>query len=119
MQFCCDLKTSNKVIKAILIKLTALSLMLALFGNLAAQTFHQHSDTKSTYKSNALTNLKVTEHCKVCDHFHHHGSTGIAPDVVYATLANRLVTLKYSSCYQQYSVACSLDGYVNKGPPAI
>ena len=119
MQFCCDLKTSNKVIKAILIKLTALSLMLALFGNLAAQTFHQHSDTKSTYKSNTLIQLKVTEHCKVCDHFHHHSSAGIAPGVVYATLANCLVTLKYSSCYQQYSVACSLDGYVNKGPPAI
>ena len=119
MQFCCDLKASNKVIKAILIKLTALSLMLALFGNLAAQTFHQHSDTKSTYKSNTLIQLKVTEHCKVCDHFQHHNSAGIAPDVVCSTLANRLAAIEHSYTYQQYSNACSLDAYVNKGPPAI
>ena len=93
--------------------------MLALFGNLAAQTFHQHTETKSTRQSNSLTQLKVIEHCKVCDHFHHHGNVGIAPDVVYHTLLNRLVAIKYSCHYQEHSAACSLDGYVNKGPPAI
>lgn len=119
MQFCCDLKTSTTVIKAILIKLTALSLMLAVFGNLAAQTFHQHTETKSHYKSNSLTQLKVAEHCKVCDHFHHNGSAVIAPDVVLLTLANRSIATKYSCFFHQSSVVCSLDGYINKGPPTI
>jgi hypothetical protein len=113
------LKTSNLFIKAILIKLTALSLILALFGNLAAQTFHQHTETKRSYKSNSSTKLNIAEHCKVCDHFHHHNSAGIAPDVVFPAIANRPAATQSSWFYQQSIFTYSIDGHINKGPPVL
>jgi hypothetical protein len=117
MQFCCDLKTSNIFLRHLLIKLTTLSLLITLFGNIAIQTFHHHSESKTTYKSNSIDNVKSAEHCKVCDHFHQHSSPALATDFILSSIFKLSPAPQHTIFKQAKIDSRSLEGYTNKGPP--
>ena len=119
MQFCCDLKANNIFLRHLFIKLTALSLVITLFGNITIQTFHHHSEKKTVYKANSFSKVKSAEHCKVCDHFHQHSSPALATDVVSLRTIIQSPVPGYTIFNQAEIYSRCLEGYTNKGPPTV
>ena len=119
MQFCCDLKATRLFIQTFLLKMTALSLVMVLFGNIAVQTFHQHTESSAQSETNTCAKLKSAEHCSVCDHFHHHSGAAIIPEDVYLSSASVPEPLCRIALKQQAYLTFEPGSFVNKGPPTL
>ena len=100
-------------------KMTALSLVTVLFGMMLSQTFHQHLDSTLKSKQSSISISKLAEHCKVCDHFHHHSGPAITPDFITLAIALNPIDLKSVIRFEEVDSSNNLDGYINKGPPAL
>jgi len=61
----------------------------------------------------------MAEHCKVCDHFHHHSGPALAPDLITLAIALSPIDLQSVIRFEEVDYSNNLDGYINKGPPAF
>jgi len=99
--------------------MTALSLVMVLLSAIAAQTFHQHQETSTEYTSKSAFKLKSSEHCKVCDHFHHHSSPAISEEIGSLSISSTSFEEQTPLPFEEITCTLGLDGYINKGPPAF
>lgn len=93
--------------------------MTVLIGMMLSQTFHQHLDSTLKSKQSSISTSKLAEHCKVCDHFHHHSGPAIAPDFITLAIALNPIDLQSVIRFEEVDCSNNLGGYINKGPPAL